>query len=437
MIIALGVIVCIAIVYGSHMIKTALHEETDIILKTEKVRHAIRYNDEILTMSARMAAFTGDLKWQERYQIHEEKLDEAIKTALEIMPIGSEKTDDANMKLIAIENRAFELVEEGNLQTAQNLLMSNEYQDLKTAYTEGLNVFYNKAAAIAAQHHEEHDRVILMMDVIAVLGVLFITLSVSFGYNSLSNAYRQQKAMEGYQRMATLGRFYAGIAHEVNNALQPILGYSDILRMRLEKHTNLCEETEKADVIYERAVYIREIVENILAHTKGVQSQQTKQHAIDVFTKSLEMAEASKPEDITFSIDLSALQPNDHISINQTDITQVVKNLTRNATQAMQNKGEIIAKADRVTLLSRHAEPLNICPGQYCTLAITDQGHGMDKKTAAQIFDPFFTTKPEGDGTGLGLSMCFGIMQQMNGAITLDTTPGKGTTFTLYVPLLD
>jgi CheY-like chemotaxis protein len=122
------------------------------------------------------------------------------------------------------------------------------------------------------------------------------------------------------------------------------------------------------------------------------------------------------------------------VKVDPTQIDQVIMNLCVNARDAMPDGGVVSVAARNVALSDFDAAPLGIAAGQYAALSVRDTGHGMDAETAARVFDPFFTTKEQGKGTGLGLSTVYGIASQNGGAIGVETAPGRGATFTVYLP---
>ena len=125
----------------------------------------------------------------------------------------------------------------------------------------------------------------------------------------------------------------------------------------------------------------------------------------------------------------------DHlVRVNTTEVTQVLTNLITNAAYFMDNRGTITISLNQVDLRGTDAPIPDLRDGRHMLLKVTDTGPGMNEATKARIFEPFFTTKPVGDGTGLGLSVTYGIVQNWGGQIIVDSTDGTGSEFRVYVP---
>ena len=279
--ILVGFAVCMLLVAENFFIHSDVDRNQNRSYELNEITHKIRYYDEVLTMSARMAAYTGDSHWEGRYNVFEKKLDTVIKQSLKYGDFGGEKTDNANQQLVEMERHAFALISAGRLADAQAILLSADYKKYKRDYMQGLQGFYTRADAQLHEMQHQHSLRSNFIHYVTVSGVLFIVVSAYVGFSLLNRSHRQQKLALEYRRMASLGRLSAGMAHEINNALQPILGLSDILRSRLDKIMQEGDTSEAArqnhdhaEMIYKNAMYAREIVENILGHSKGIQSQQ-------------------------------------------------------------------------------------------------------------------------------------------------------------------
>jgi signal transduction histidine kinase len=245
----------------------------------------------------------------------------------------------------------------------------------------------------------------------------------------VTQARLHEAAEREREKLASLGQLAGGVAHELNNLLQPALTFPELVRDRLPADDT--ESREDLETVLDGARKARDIVRNILLYAR-------KQEAIlvpldlgsEVHT-ALAFVRNVLPPGITL------IEENLHdgvtVAANKTQLTQVLTNLVINAGHAMNGRGI-------VTVALHAARPgadqtLGIEPGHfYVAVTVTDNGSGMDEATQARIFEPFFTTKPLGEGTGLGLSVAYGILRSWNGAITVASAPGNGTTFTLYIP---
>lgn len=441
----IGSLLCIAIALSGYMIHINLHKNYLLILEIEKTLNDIIYYDEVLTMSARMAAFTGDKTWETRYRAHEKKLGEAIQLTYSLFPSDiktpeAKITDTANNKLVAMENEAFDLVKHKEFLKAQQVLMSPAYYEQKNLYALGQQRLVEKLEDYKKTLNAHHLSMIVSMITICCLLIIFSIISIFINFKTIQKSYDQERRSLEYKRLANIGRLSAGMAHEINNALQPILGLSEILYKAFNK--DLSEQSDFAEytkVIHTSAKHAKEIVENVLASAKGQQSQMTEWDALELLAESLSLASQILPNSIDAKTDLSAIQKNDtHYKIlaNKTDITQTISNILKNAADAMNNIGRIYISAELAQLDQTSASDYHLHEGTYIKLMIEDSGHGIDPKIISNIFDPFFTTKSELDGTGLGLSVAYGIMKQIGGDIQVVSKINKGTTFTLFFPVI-
>jgi two-component system, cell cycle sensor histidine kinase and response regulator CckA len=228
------------------------------------------------------------------------------------------------------------------------------------------------------------------------------------------------------QRLETIGRLAGGIAHDFNNLLTGINGYADLARVCLDEGRSPRDEIEEIRSGGERAVAL---TRQLLAFSRR---QVLDNEVLDlnaVVRKTEKLLERVIGEDVR--VEYICEDEPVIVSADRTQLEQVIVNLVVNASDAMSGGGRVTIEVDHLDGHPDHAPDL--APGSYARLAITDTGSGMDAQTAAQIFDPFYTTKAH--GTGLGLATVHGIVAQSGGTILVDTEPGRGTTFNIYLPV--
>lgn len=243
----------------------------------------------------------------------------------------------------------------------------------------------------------------------------------------LEEQYRQA------QKMESVGRLAGGIAHDFNNLLTVINGYSDLMLGGLRSGDPV---REYADQIRQAGGRAASLTQQLLAFSR---KQVILPKPLDL---NLIIAEAEKMlrrlvgEDIVVK---TVLNPSlGVVMADPGQMHQVLMNLAVNARDAMPNGGELIIETANVELGEQDvADSLGVKSGSYVMMAITDNGVGMDEETHRHMFEPFFTTKGKGEGTGLGLSMVYGIVRQSEGWIKVDSEPGKGTTFKIYLSRID
>ncbi|MEX2526539.1 MAG: ATP-binding protein [Gemmatimonadota bacterium] len=239
-----------------------------------------------------------------------------------------------------------------------------------------------------------------------------------------------QRELQQAQKMEVVGRLAGGVAHDFNNALTTIIGASDLLMEQLREDADARSDLELIQRAAHRAALL---TRHLLAFSR----QQVMRAEVGSLAQVVER-----------SVGLLERVLNDHIELHtqfapegwtvQIDAIQlehVIMNLAVNAQDAMPGGGVLAFTTQNasVSLEDTRGDP-RVPPGDYAQLTVRDTGAGMDEITRARVFEPFFTTKPAPEGTGLGLSVAYGIIRQSGGFITVDSAPGAGTTFRILLP---
>jgi two-component system cell cycle sensor histidine kinase/response regulator CckA len=230
--------------------------------------------------------------------------------------------------------------------------------------------------------------------------------------------------------METIGRLAGGVAHDFNTLLTVILGYCDLLLADLDAPDPRRGDIEQIQKAGERA---GSLTRQLLAFSrKQTIDPMVFDLSVAVFDVQ-SMLERLLTKAITISLHL-AVEPS-RVLADRGEIEQIVMNLAVNARDAMPDGGTLVIETANVELDGQsRTTPLDLPPGSYVRLTMTDSGSGMTPDVRAHLFEPFFTTKGPGKGTGLGLATVHGIVTRCGGAIGIDSEIGKGTSFTLFFP---
>jgi PAS domain S-box-containing protein len=239
-----------------------------------------------------------------------------------------------------------------------------------------------------------------------------------------------EKQLRMAQKMEAIGRLSGGIAHDFNNHLGVIIGYSRVLKKALAPNNVLCDHALEIEKAGQRAA---SLTKQLLAFSRQQVLSPTVLNLNTLASDMESMLPRLLGEDIQV---LLALDPElGSVQADQSQIEQVIMNLAVNARDAMPTGGKLKIRTANVEFDQTYTRTHpGSRAGHYVLLAVTDSGTGMDAGTLAHIFEPFFTTKEQGKGTGLGLATVYGIVKQSNGYIWVDTAPGKGTAFEIYLP---
>jgi PAS domain S-box-containing protein len=248
-------------------------------------------------------------------------------------------------------------------------------------------------------------------------------------------AEQRRKSLEEQLRqthkMEALGTLAGGIAHDFNNILTVITCNTELLKIKLQGDS---EVNEHLDAVAQAGVRAAGLVRQILTFSREEVTQRKALQLAPVVAEAMKFLRSTIPSTIDIKIDLGTDAP--AVLADATQVHQVVMNLGTNAWHAMKDRPgrlEVRLEAFDVDLDLAGRVP-NLRVGRFARLTMSDSGKGMDQATISRIFEPFFTTKAVGEGTGLGLSVVHGIMQNHEGAIAVFSEPGEGTTFQLYFP---
>ena len=239
-----------------------------------------------------------------------------------------------------------------------------------------------------------------------------------------------EEQLRQVQKIEAVGQLAGGMAHEFNNYLGIVLGYSELLLEEAGTTEGLRRNVAEIKAATQRAA---SLTRQLLALSRR---QVLEPKVLDVNAAVWETHKLLRrviPGDVDL---VPVLEPNlQPVKVDPAQIQQILINLVVNARDAMPQGGKVVIETANVELDEEYAgRHIGVQPGRYVMLAVSDNGSGMDEQTQARIFEPFFTTKTEGKGTGLGLSTVYGIVRQSGGHIAVESALGEGTRFRIYLP---
>jgi signal transduction histidine kinase/ActR/RegA family two-component response regulator len=264
--------------------------------------------------------------------------------------------------------------------------------------------------------------------------ILALARDLSERQESEKEKHVLESQLQQAQKMESIGTLAAGIAHDFNNILSPIYGYVELVQLKLQDDPELSRYLDEVHSATHRA---KDLVKQILTFSRQDSEKFSPVEVYVIIKEALKLLRATIPSTIEIKQEIDSKCG--YVLANPTQIHQVLMNLCTNAYHAMRETGGVLGVTlKKVNISARDlVKNINLRPGSYLMLEVSDTGTGMDKETLSRIFEPYFTTKAQGDGTGMGLSVVHGIITSHGGNITVYSEPGRGSTFHVYLPLME
>ena len=274
---------------------------------------------------------------------------------------------------------------------------------------------------LTGRHFVNHDRAIEWTD------GRYVRLQIATDITQLTEMEAQLRQA---QKMESVGRLAGGVAHDYNNMLNVILGYTELALEKLDAGNPLHDDLQE---VHAAAVRSIDITRQLLAFSRKQTISPKRLDLNETVESMLKMLRRLLGEEIDLVWHpTSRLWP---VMMDPSQVDQILVNLCVNARDAITGVGEITIETDTCHFDEAYcADHAGFQPGDFVVIAVSDNGRGMDKDVQASLFEPFFTTKAVGEGTGLGLATVYGIVKQNRGFIDVSSEPGQGSTFSLYLP---
>jgi signal transduction histidine kinase/ActR/RegA family two-component response regulator len=247
----------------------------------------------------------------------------------------------------------------------------------------------------------------------------------------MSERERIQEQLRQAQKMEAIGTLAGGIAHDFNNILAAIIGFTE---MAADDVSDRPEVEQNLKRVLRSAIRARDLVKQILTFSRKTNYQRIPLSLAPLVKETVQLLRASIPA--TIEIKLANTASSDTVLASPVEVQQVVMNLATNASLAMQEKGGTL----EISLTDIDFTPdspvldTDVIPGEYVQLTVKDTGVGMSPDVMKRVFEPFFTTREVGKGTGMGLSVVYGIVKDLEGTVTVESEPGEGSTFRVLLP---
>ncbi len=235
------------------------------------------------------------------------------------------------------------------------------------------------------------------------------------------------------RKMDSIGNLAGGIAHDFNNILASVLGYTELALQKAEKGSDIEDDLNEIFTAGKRA---KELVRQILTFARKSDEKMSPVHVRKILDEVLNLLRSSIPANIEIK---NEIKSDSYVIANLTQLHQIIMNLCTNAAHAMEDDGGILSVNLRDYKISTRSESnkLDLKPGNYIELSVSDTGTGIPADIIESIFEPYFTTKKPEEGTGMGLAVVQGIIEKIGGKIKVESVQGNGTTFRVYLPVTE
>jgi len=404
----------------------------DTQLEIQRLDGRIRHLDEVLTMSAYMAAATADARWEARYRQHEPMLDQAIQELIALSPtifqsvLGGD-TDEANKRLVKIENECFKLVRAGRRGEALRRLASREYTDLKAQYAAGIDHASRMLHTNLESDGRQVNQRMLTLIAMACAGFLMLCLAWMFVARVIRDRMNEVEANREAARAANDAKteFLANMSHEIRTPMTAILGFSDLI---LDPAASPSDRLDGSATIRRNAQHLLAILNDILDLSKveagRLHIEKTQVDLAQLVRDLLDLLRGRAEENGNRLIGRLASAVPGVILNDPVRLKQCLMNLLGNACKFTENG---------VIRLEVSHDPVT----SILEFAVSDTGIGITPEQIANVFTPFTqadtsTTRKYG-GTGLGLAITKKLAGLLGGDLTVVSQPGVGTTFRLCV----